>query len=230
MSLDDLASDARPAWREELTAFHPNVVLGMIALERGLRPTAAEFDAFDWRSLEMLQFVAGSLGAQPSARVGGQCVRAAVDESAAGDARRLAICRTPLDDALKSQWRQTFAQLDALVEGCAPLRVRVALVVVPDGFQVNRVLCETLRRRAGYQVRELDLELPQRRLAAYAQQRQLTLVDLLPYLRASRNPVYHQATGGWNEQGKEVASQAISGWLQSQYGGLAVTAQLSRGD
>ena len=212
-------------WRGQLEARHPDLVLAMISLEHGLKPRAAHSGAFDWRSLETAQLVCGLLSAQwlPAAPI------VATDQLEC-DGRRLAICRTPLDDTVKSQWRATFAELDALLAHCTAAHVRVALVVVPDGFQVNRVLCDTLRRRAGYKPADLDLALPQRRLASYAQERRLALVDLLPYLQASHSPVYQQAAGGWNEQGKAVARHAINGWLQSQYSGLTATAQLSRGN
>ena len=94
---------------------------------------------------------------------------------------------------------------------------------------MNQVLCETLSRGHGYLANQLDLELPQHHLATYAQERGVTLVDLLPYLRASREPVFHQASGGWNAEARQVANRTVSGWLHSQYRGLAATMQLSRG-
>ena len=77
--------------------------------------------------------------------------RVQADNRLQSEGGRLAICRTPLDDTAKAQWRATFAELDTLLTSCAKANLRVVLVVVPDGFQVNRVLCDTLRRRAGYE-------------------------------------------------------------------------------
>jgi hypothetical protein len=74
----------------------------------------------------------------------------------------------------------------------------------------------------------LDLDLPQRRLAAFAQARNLPIFDLLPHLRLSDEPVYARGTEGWNEHGTELAVQALGGWLRSRYGGaMSATAQLS---
>ena len=224
----------RNQWREPLEAQRPDLVLAMVRLEHGLKPVASAGDAFDWRSLETARLLSALFATRLIAAPSDLNSELPLPRGASGpladcDGRRLAICRTPLDDAAKAQWRATFAELDGLLADCAESHVRVALVVVPDGFQVNRVLCDTLRRRAGYEPREFDLALPQRRLATYAQERRLDLVDLLPYLQASREPVYQHAAGGWNEQGKAVASRAICGWLESQYSGLTATAQLSRG-
>ena len=178
-------------------------------------PSAAS--VFDWRSLELAQLLLGLRAATGP----GDAASAQADVQDHSEGRRLAICRTPLDERAKAQWQATFAELDTLLAGCSQSRVPVALVVVPEGFQVNRVLCDTLRRRAGYGPKELDLALPQRRLATYAQERQVPLVDLLPYLQSSHDPVYQQVSGGWNERGKAVASRAICGWLASQYSGLS---------
>jgi hypothetical protein len=216
-------------WRAELAAFRPDVVLGLVALEQGLKTPAAGNHPFDWRSLETLRLAAGLLGLTSNPAVDRITATAAGTRADKSDVHRLAICRTPLDQRVNTQWRETFAELDELVAGCAALDARLAFVVVPDGFQVNRVLCDTLRRRAGYQAGQLDLELPQRRLATYAQERGLMLVDLLPYLRASREPVYHPAAGGWNDQARQVANRAVTGWLHSQCSGLAASVQLSRG-
>jgi hypothetical protein len=116
--------------------------------------------------------------------------------------------------------------LDELVGDCRRQQMAVALVVVPGEFQVNPMLCDTLRQRLGYERQDLDLELPQRRLAAYAESRRVPLLDLLPHLRLCEEPPYQRNDDAWNEQGSLVAAQAIGGWLQSRYGGLiSATAQ-----
>jgi hypothetical protein len=48
---------------------------------------------------------------------------------------------------------------------------------------VNAALRDVLLRRAGYEPGDLDWELPQRRLATFAQQRQVPLIDLTPHLQ-----------------------------------------------
>ena len=71
----------------------------------------------------------------------GDAANAQADVQDHSEGRRLAICRTPLDERAKAQWQATFAELDTLLAGCSQSRVPVALVVVPEGFQVNLVLC-----------------------------------------------------------------------------------------
>ena len=113
--------DEPNAWRQRLTEFRPDVVLGLVAvLEQGLKLPAVELDPFDWRSLETLRLVAGLFAEPAESLAENNCAaRSTEATSAASETRRLTICRTPLDDSAKSQWRETFAQLNALVEGCA---------------------------------------------------------------------------------------------------------------
>jgi len=101
-------------------------------------------------------------------------------------------------------------------------------VVVPGQFQVSASLCEMLRRRLGYEPRELDLDLPQRRFTTFAQDRELPLLDLLPYLRRCEASPYVPNDYQWNELGKTAAAEAIGGWLESRYGqGITTTSQLT---
>jgi hypothetical protein len=102
------------------------------------------------------------------------------------------------------------------------------LVLVPGEFQVNRTLCDMLVRRLGCTSEQFDVELPQRRLAGFAEGRQLPVLDLLPHLRLARQSLYRPNATAWNEQGSVAAASAIGGWLQSRYGGeLELAAQLS---
>jgi len=140
--------------------------------------------------------------------------------------QRLAICRKPIDDELERLWRDSLAQLDDLIGQCRRRKLPLALVVAPAEFQVDRRLCETLRRRAGYETGQLDLELPQRRLAQFAFAHELPLVDLLPHFRASETSPYLRQAANWNEHGHALAGQVLGGWLQVHYGeDIAVVAR-----
>jgi len=129
---------------------------------------------------------------------------------------------------MRARWQATLAHLDRLLENCQRQQMPLALVLVPGEFQVNRGLCVTLARRMGCPAEQFDVDLPQRRLAGFADHRKLPLVDLLPYLRLCRQSPYEPNATAWNEQGHAVAASAIGGWLVSRYGSqLASAAQLS---
>jgi hypothetical protein len=126
------------------------------------------------------------------------------------------------------RWQHRFQALDDLLAECRAADLTVALVLVPGEFQVNRVLCDTLARRAGCRSEQIDVELPQRKLAAFAERQGLALVDLLPSLRLCRESPYQRNSATWSDAGHEAAAAAIGGWLESRYGRQrAVAAQLT---
>jgi hypothetical protein len=101
----------------------------------------------------------------------------------------------------------------------------VSLVVTPSRFQVDPLLFKTLVRRQGLSVEQYDLELPQRYLADYAQQRRLPVLDLLRPLRSGGSKLYERNTAMWNDRGNQSLAAAIGGWLESCYGGQLAAAQ-----
>ncbi len=203
----------------------PDLVLSVISacneLAYGPRPTSW----FDWRQFELARQLGWAANNDPPANP----AEPSDFESLLGElSTQLAVCRTPLDDQMRARWQQTFAALDRLATVCARQRFPLAVVAVPGEFQVNPALCDTLARRMGYAPTQLDMELPQRKLACFAESRKLPLVDLLPSLRLCRQSPYERNTTAWNEQGNAVAATAIGGWLESRYGGQLTVARLSK--
>jgi hypothetical protein len=140
------------------------------------------------------------------------------------------VCRTPMDADMQGRWQQMLAHLEEIVAGCRQREIDLALVLVPTACQVSPSLCETLRRRAGIEPDQLDLELPQRRLTVFAADHSVPVIDLLPHLRASSVSPYERNTASWNDCGNHIAADAIGQWLQGRQGSLmaARTEQPSR--
>lgn len=95
----------------------------------------------------------------------------------------LTICRTPIDTRMHRHWTRLYDDLERLIATCEKADLPLALVITPSEFQVNTVLRDVLRRRAGYKAEDLDWELPQRRLTAFAQRHGIPLIDLTPHLQ-----------------------------------------------
>lgn len=220
---------------QRLAECRPDLVLAVVsACDEVARPEVRP-SWFDWRGFA----VARLMGAREPASglVAGDCLAESEHQAAEphnyerflnGIAPQLQVCRTPVDAVVQARWQRMFASLDALALTCDDQRLPVAVVLLPGRFQVSPALLSTLARRSGYLQEQLDVELPQRRLAGYAARRELPLVDLLPYLRMTREQVYEPNATSLSDQGNAVAASAIGGWLQSRYGGqLALAAQLS---
>ena len=88
----------------------------------------------------------------------------------------------------------------------------VGFVLIPDELQVNpRVLAEALAA-AGKNAREVDLQLPQRRLQAFFAARNAPCLDLLPAFYGQPD-TYAPRDTHWNERGNELAASCIAKWL-----------------
>jgi hypothetical protein len=174
-----------------LNAQQPNLVLVATTPCAELSRAATASSWFDWRQYEL----ARRMGAEPRI-VTAPTTAAAVEEGFEARLRRLApqlaACRTPIDDAMRMRWEQKFATLERLLAACSKRRIALGLVVVPSEFQMNAALCQTLARRSGASPDQIDVELPNRRLADFAQRHDLPLFDLLPHLRLSSRPLYER--------------------------------------
>ena len=100
---------------------------------------------------------------------------------------------------------------------CRRQQIPLAIVAVPGPFQVSSSLCDALRRQAGYEPAQVDVELPQRRLAAFAAENQLPLVDLLPYFKSSGHCTFERYQAQLNDHGNQVTSEVVGRWIEQHY-------------
>jgi hypothetical protein len=204
----------------EVLAYQPDMVLTFISIGDDIaQPTPAP-GPFDWRGLGIYQL--GICTLRPSGELAAPLLDARFVNDREGflhaAAARLTVCRTPIDGAMRDRWQETLFHLDQIVRICRDQEIATALVLVPGEFQVCSPLCESLRRNAGYDSNQLDLELPQRRLTEFADQRQIPVLDLLPHLRASTAHPYERNDYRWNDSGNAIAADVVGGWLQRRYG------------
>jgi hypothetical protein len=129
------------------------------------------------------------------------------------EARRLEVCLRTVPGALEKKWRRVLTHLEYLATDCRRREVPLAVVLIPDEFQVNpAVLGEALEERK-LSSRELDLELPQRRLAGFFRERGVRCLDLLPIFRGVPD-TYALRDTHWNVRGNRLAAREIARWLR----------------
>jgi hypothetical protein len=215
--------------REVLT-YQPDMVLTFISIGDDIaQPTPAP-GTFDWRGLGLFQLGACAWGASASEVTLPPDSRSSPDRDhfLRATAGRLAVCRTPMDQAMRDRWQETMSHLDQIVRQCQGQGISMAIVLVPGEFQVSATLCESLRRNAGLERGQLDLDLPQRRLVEFADQRQVPVLDLLPHFRATSEYPYERNDVGFNDAGNAIAADVVGGWLQHRYSSqLAAMSQVS---
>ena len=128
------------------------------------------------------------------------------------EARRLEICRTPESDLLEKKWERAFARLGAIVQICAANKIRCAVVLIPDEFQVDDGVLAAAKDRAGIAETSLDMEYPQKRAREFLASRHTPCLDLLPVLKQNRG-AYAPRDTHWNILGNRLAAEAITRWL-----------------
>jgi hypothetical protein len=133
------------------------------------------------------------------------------------EARRLAVCLKRSSSGLDKQWQQALRDLEGIITACRQRGVRVAVVLIPDEFQVNPTVLDDALRTAGRSREEVDLELPQRRLAEFCRLRGVPCLDLLPAFRATAD-TYAPRDTHWNVRGNHLAAQEIARWLPQTSG------------
>ena len=202
----------------DVVRFRPDLVITFISVGDDLTEELPLPGWFDWRGLRMYQ-----LGARKTS-LGERFVG---DRADSPDVSRetylrrcsshLAVCRTPIDGCMTARWQETNSHLAQMVRFCRRQEMHLALVVVPGPFQVNPTLCDALRRQAGYKPEQVDLHLPQRRLAALAAEQGMPVVDLLPYFNSSSQTPYERYQREFNDYGNQVAADVVGRWIEQHY-------------
>ncbi|MCL6502627.1 MAG: hypothetical protein K6T86_08070 [Pirellulales bacterium] len=214
----------------DVATHHPHLVLVFISTGEDLVDAVPAPAWSSIRSLRLYQVFCQWVGAAGRVEPPAQPYEA--DEGHGGyeaylnrRARTLALFRAPIDAEVEQRWQAAFDDLRRLIQHCRQRDLPLAVVLVPDELQYRPVVRDALCRRVGCRPAQLDLELPQRRLVRFAQRHDVPTLDLLPYFRASDEPLARPDTAGWTPQAHRLASDAIARWLQMRFGGLIAAAE-----
>lgn len=204
----------------DVSRYEPQLVMLFISVGDDITSQLPMPGMFDWRGLHLYQAGAKLFSDRPAARPMPQI--SAVEPIDRRDylnrcAGRLSVCRTPLNRRMRRRWQEVEAHLHEVARECRRRDVPLVVVVVPADFQVNPVLCDSMRRRLGYTPEQIDLELPQRRLREFADSAGLPLLDLLPDFKADGPKLYVRHQNLWNQRGNTKAALLIDAWLRSRY-------------
>lgn len=213
----------------DVAAHHPHLVLAFVSTADDL---VDDVPAPAWssaRSLCLYQVLAQVFGTgsrvQPPFVVDGREGAADYEAYLNQRARALAMFRTPIEPEVERSWQAAFADLGRLIQECRRRELPLALVLVPDELQYRPVVREALCRRVGCRPSQLDVDLPQRRLVRFADRHELPALDLLPFFRASDEPLAAPGVAGWTPHAHRLASEAIGHWLAVRFGSLIAAAE-----
>jgi lysophospholipase L1-like esterase len=126
---------------------------------------------------------------------------------------RMVVCRYSQLERVEKCWIRTFKYLESINAQCRHHGVPLAVVLIPDEFQVNPALLAEARQFSLIPSDDVDLTIPQRRLTAYYQERDVACLDLMPAFAATTDAYYPRDTH-WNEKGNRLAADQVADWLQ----------------
>jgi hypothetical protein len=125
------------------------------------------------------------------------------------------IYHDPLTSEWESGWQTTAAILAELKKQVEQDGARLAVVILPAQEQAVPGVWEmNLQRFPAMQSAAWDLDQPNSRLAAILNELDTPYLDLLPLFRAADGAsLFFPIDRHWNEQGHELAGEAITEWL-----------------
>jgi hypothetical protein len=206
--------------RREVLDYRPDLIVVLVSVGDDITEQVPAPGLFELRGLRLYQ-LAASTWLQPG-RQANQLNTGSQQSSQHGEIlsraeRQLVVCRTPIDETTRSHWDKTCSHLDDLIRHAQRRKIEVALVAAPSACQVCPSLCKQVQRRLGYAATNVDLELPQRRLAAFASGRRVTWIDLLPPLRETTTPAFERSSLELSAAGNEAVAQTLEHWIVGHF-------------
>jgi hypothetical protein len=116
--------------------------------------------------------------------------------------------------AMEKKWQKALRELDRITAECRKRGICLAVVLIPDEFQVNPGVLGDALRQSGLAREEIDLDLPQRRLLEFFGQHGVPCLDLLPAFRDVHD-TYAPWDTHWNVKGNHLAARHIAQWLRT---------------
>jgi hypothetical protein len=146
--------------------------------------------------------------------------------------RHLRLCRRERNADDEREWRFSLDAVARIAKLCQERGIPFVLVVSPDAYQTDPDVLEMALaglpddgRYPPWSADDFDLDAPQHRIAHFAEQRAIALLDLLPAFAAARargeGPFFLERNNHWNAAGNRVAALALARFLAPKLAGLA---------
>ncbi len=91
------------------------------------------------------------------------------------------------------------------------------VMIIPDEYQVNEALQRRVLKHLHLRPEDIDLTYPQRRLAAFFDERGIAYLDLLPVFRehGAEEQLYWKRNTHWNLEGNALAGATLARYLEA---------------
>ena len=133
------------------------------------------------------------------------------DAYLAVEAERLSLCRTDETGRFATRLGRVLEAIDQLDARVRATGARLAVMLIPDEYQVDPEVFAAAARHAGTERGDYDLDRPQRELARALDARGVPVLDLLgPSRRAARDAaLYLPRDTHWNTAGHRLAAAEL---------------------
>jgi hypothetical protein len=134
------------------------------------------------------------------------------------------VYQSPPDEQFEAAWQLTEAIIERLRDEVEQRGARLVVVIIGAPEQVYREQWEQmLAANPALQALTLDVEAPNKRLAAFLSEEKIPHLDLLPIFRQAAvqpdtPPLHFLHDGHWTPAGHRLAAQAIHDFLQAELG------------
>jgi hypothetical protein len=209
---------------QKVVAARPDLVLAVVGGCENLVHAPVAPGWFDWRAWELSKRLFPAATAPADVADASQPLSGNASPDDTFEAYldclvpELIACRSPITVDIAARWQRSFRAMDELNLACRERNIPMSVVALPSRIQLDPALFEMVVRRTGGTPEQFDVGLPQRSLAAYAEERGMRCLDLLPLLRTEGRKLFGRNTATWNERGNTAVAGAIGGWLESCYG------------
>jgi hypothetical protein len=129
------------------------------------------------------------------------------------ESRQLQVCLTSEPPRMRESWSRTESLLQELSDECSRHGIALRFLCIHDRFQVDAGVLDAACRRAGVGQSDLDLDMPQRRLAAWCAERDIPFLDLRTAL-ADRPGMFAGFDTHWSAEGNRRAAAAVARWCE----------------
>ena len=116
---------------------------------------------------------------------------------------------------MQTRWKAVEAAFESMAAICQAEHVELVVLAMPADFQIDERLLERYARLSGCRRDELDLGLPQRKLAAGAARAGAAFIDTRPELAPLAGGAYLPDGRLLSERAQTIVRGALAAWIQS---------------
>ncbi len=122
------------------------------------------------------------------------------------------VFRTPVSQELEAHWQKTYRALSQISSQCAKINADFLVMLIPTLYQVSEKVWHKTLQVEDLDPQDVELDLPQKRLRAFAARESIECLDLLRHFRSAgeSQDLYFRLDRHWNEAGHALTAELLA--------------------